>query len=93
MAVASPGMFGIAAVCLCDNKEQLCAQEPCALAFLRFELSAPLELTLLQRWVSPKWHLLQRAEGCRLVSNNHSPVKPAWPRTIQQGLIWCARGC
>jgi len=39
MDVASPGMSGIVVVWLCDNKEQLCAREPCSLAFLCFELS------------------------------------------------------
>lgn len=46
MDVASPGMSELLRH---DNKEQLCALEPCALAFLCFELSVPLELTLLQR--------------------------------------------
>lgn len=88
MDVASPGMGGIDAVWLCDNKEQLCA-----LAFLCFELSVPLELTVLQRWVSPKWHFLQRAGGFNLVSNNRSPVKPARPCSIRQALVLCAMGC
>lgn len=63
MDVGSLGMSGIAAAWLCDNKEQLCACEPRALAFLCVELSFPCELTLLQRRVSPEWHFLQRAGG------------------------------
>lgn len=92
MDVASPGMSGIAAVRLCDNKEQLCPREPCALAFLCVELLVPLELTLLQRWVSPKWHFLQRAGGCKLLSNNRGCIKPARPRTIKQELVFASRG-
>lgn len=92
MDVASPGMSGIAAVWLCDNKEQLCPREPCALAFLCVELLVPLELTRLRRWVSPKWHFLQRAGGCELLSNNCSCIKPARPRTIKEELVFASRG-
>lgn len=52
MDEASPRMAGIAAVHPCDDKEQLCTREPYALAFLCVGLSAPLQVTLPQRWVS-----------------------------------------
>lgn len=56
-------MSGIAAAWLCDNKEQLCACESRAVAFLCLELLFPCELTLLQGWVSLKWHFLPGAGG------------------------------
>lgn len=50
-------------------------------------LSIPPVLALLQRWVSPEWHFVQRAGSCKLMSNGHSHIKPAWPSAVIQALV------